>query len=69
MRCEKFLLHEDDETLLYYNPQSAFADNTPKIVVRRGEARAIIARIHEMIGHLGMKRTSVEFSFNLVLRR
>lgn len=47
---------QDNETLLYYNPTSTVSDS-PKVVVKKGEVRRVIERVHELIGHLGQKRT------------
>ncbi|PIO74294.1 hypothetical protein TELCIR_03704 [Teladorsagia circumcincta] len=55
-RCLRFVLADDNETLLYYNPSSSVNDQ-PKVVVKRGEVRRVIERIHDLIGHLGQKRT------------
>ncbi|CAJ0581069.1 unnamed protein product, partial [Mesorhabditis spiculigera] len=55
-KCARFMLSEsDNETLLYYNQNNT--SDEPKIVVKKGEVKRIIERIHELIGHLGMKRT------------
>uniref|UniRef100_A0A9J2PCU0 Integrase zinc-binding domain-containing protein n=1 Tax=Ascaris lumbricoides TaxID=6252 RepID=A0A9J2PCU0_ASCLU len=57
MRCIRFILSwSDGETLLYYNDRSG-SNETPRFVVKKGEVRSILQRVHEMIGHLGMKRT------------
>ncbi|WKY01241.1 hypothetical protein Q1695_015329 [Nippostrongylus brasiliensis] len=57
-RCQRFMLADDNETLLYYNPSSSVNDQ-PKVVVKKGEVRRVIERIHELIGHLGQKRTQI----------
>ncbi|VDM63760.1 unnamed protein product [Angiostrongylus costaricensis] len=57
-RCMRFVLADDNETLLYYNPSSSVNDQ-PKVVVKRGEVRRVIERIHDLIGHLGQKRTQI----------
>ncbi|KAK5982640.1 hypothetical protein GCK32_007010 [Trichostrongylus colubriformis] len=57
-RCLRFVLADDNETLLYYNPSSSVNDQ-PKVVVKRGEVRRVIERIHDLIGHLGQKRTQI----------
>ncbi|KAE9419318.1 hypothetical protein Angca_001697, partial [Angiostrongylus cantonensis] len=57
-RCMRFMLADDNETLLYYNPSSSVNDQ-PKVVVKRGEVRRVIERIHDLIGHLGQKRTQI----------
>ncbi|KJH46144.1 hypothetical protein DICVIV_07792 [Dictyocaulus viviparus] len=54
----RFVLADDNETLLYYNPSSSVNDQ-PKVVVKRGEVRRVIERIHDLIGHLGQKRTQI----------
>ncbi|KAK6742855.1 hypothetical protein RB195_010239 [Necator americanus] len=57
-RCFRFILADDNETLLYYNPSSSVNDQ-PKVVVKKGEVRRVIERIHDLIGHLGQKRTQI----------
>ncbi|KHJ96064.1 hypothetical protein OESDEN_03983 [Oesophagostomum dentatum] len=57
-RCLRFVLADDNETLLYYNPSSSVNDQ-PKVVVKKGEVRRVIERIHDLIGHLGQKRTQI----------
>ncbi|CAI4229107.1 unnamed protein product [Auanema sp. JU1783] len=57
-RCMRFILAEDSETLLYYNPTSSVNDQA-KVVVKKGEVRRVLERIHELIGHLGQKRTQM----------
>ncbi|CAI5445407.1 unnamed protein product [Caenorhabditis angaria] len=57
-RCNRFTVADDNETLLYYNPTSPVNDQ-PKVVVKRGEVRKALERIHELIGHLGQKRTQM----------
>ncbi|EYC21012.1 hypothetical protein Y032_0020g181 [Ancylostoma ceylanicum] len=57
-RCLRFILADDNETLLYYNPSSSVNDQ-PKVVVKKGEVRRVIERIHDLIGHLGQKRTQI----------
>ncbi|GMS87195.1 hypothetical protein PENTCL1PPCAC_9370 [Pristionchus entomophagus] len=53
LRCSRFSMHEDQMTLLY---GSETAEN-PKFVVRKGEAKYVIERVHILIGHVGTKRT------------
>ncbi|CAD6188375.1 unnamed protein product [Caenorhabditis auriculariae] len=57
-RCTRFTLGEDQETLFYCNRTSAINDQ-PKIVVKKGEVRKVLERVHELIGHLGQKRTQI----------
>ncbi|RCN48009.1 hypothetical protein ANCCAN_05948 [Ancylostoma caninum] len=57
-RCLRFILADDNETLLYYNPSSSVNDQ-PKVVVKKGEVHRVIERIHDLIGHLGQKRTQI----------
>ena len=48
----------DNETLMYCNQASSVSD-APKVVVKKGEVRRVIERVHELIGHLGQKRTQM----------
>ncbi|CAB3402557.1 unnamed protein product [Caenorhabditis bovis] len=57
-KCTRFTMADDNETLLYYNPTSPVHDQ-PKVVVKKGEVRKVLERIHELIGHLGQKRTQI----------
>ncbi|PAV88561.1 hypothetical protein WR25_21850 [Diploscapter pachys] len=57
-RCSRYTLADDNETLLYFNPHSTVYDH-PKVVVKKGEVRKVLERIHELIGHLGQKRTQI----------
>ena len=54
LRCVKYALLFDDETLVYINQNGP---QKPRFVVKVGEPASIIGRVHEMIGHLGTKRT------------
>lgn len=55
-RCKCFSMADDGETLLYYNPDNQ-QNAIPKVVVKKGEVRRVLERVHELIGHLGQKRT------------
>ncbi|CAL2037198.1 hypothetical protein CAEBREN_07129 [Caenorhabditis brenneri] len=57
-RCKCFSMADDNETLLYYNPENA-VNAVPKVVVKKGEVRKVLERVHELIGHLGQKRTQM----------
>ncbi|CAO4370105.1 unnamed protein product [Caenorhabditis nigoni] len=57
-RCKCFSMADDGETLLYYNPENN-SRAMPKVVVKKGEVRKVLERIHELIGHLGQKRTQM----------
>ncbi|CCD61613.1 Integrase zinc-binding domain-containing protein [Caenorhabditis elegans] len=57
-RCKCFSMADDRETLLYYNPEKS-ANTIPKVVVKKGEVQKVLERIHELIGHLGQKRTQM----------
>ncbi|CAJ0942419.1 unnamed protein product, partial [Mesorhabditis belari] len=67
LKCNRFLVSEaDNETLLYYNPNNTTEE--PKVVVKKGEVKRVIERIHELIGHLGMKRTQYSIMRKLYWR-
>uniref|UniRef100_A0A1I7T3F6 Integrase_H2C2 domain-containing protein n=1 Tax=Caenorhabditis tropicalis TaxID=1561998 RepID=A0A1I7T3F6_9PELO len=57
-RCKCFSMADDNETLLYYNSENA-VNAVPKVVVKKGEVRKVLERVHELIGHLGQKRTQM----------
>uniref|UniRef100_A0A8R1EIN7 Uncharacterized protein n=1 Tax=Caenorhabditis japonica TaxID=281687 RepID=A0A8R1EIN7_CAEJA len=55
-RCKCFSMADDGDTLLYFNPENAQHNPCPRVVVKKGEVRKVLERVHEIIGHLGQKR-------------
>uniref|UniRef100_A0AC35UEY5 Integrase_H2C2 domain-containing protein n=1 Tax=Rhabditophanes sp. KR3021 TaxID=114890 RepID=A0AC35UEY5_9BILA len=63
-RVSKFAVAEDKQTLLHIPNPHAFAGSldAPRIVLKNTETFNVCRRIHEMIGHLGTKRTQMAIS-------
>ncbi|KHN82969.1 hypothetical protein Tcan_13508 [Toxocara canis] len=68
LRCQNFVL-SDNDTLLYCNP-NCHVDSVsgPRIVVKKGEARAAVKIVHERIGHAGQKQTHMAVAKRLYWR-
>uniref|UniRef100_A0A915B940 Integrase zinc-binding domain-containing protein n=1 Tax=Parascaris univalens TaxID=6257 RepID=A0A915B940_PARUN len=68
LRCQNFLL-ADNDTLLYCNPNCQIDSvSGPRIVVRKGEARTAVKIVHERIGHAGQKQTHMAVAKRLYWR-
>ncbi|GMR41200.1 hypothetical protein PMAYCL1PPCAC_11395 [Pristionchus mayeri] len=55
LRCSRFDMHADDMTLMYKGNEDRVEH--PKFVIKKGEVRGMIERVHTLIGHVGTKRT------------
>uniref|UniRef100_A0A9J2Q3V7 Integrase zinc-binding domain-containing protein n=1 Tax=Ascaris lumbricoides TaxID=6252 RepID=A0A9J2Q3V7_ASCLU len=68
LRCQNFVL-ADNDTLLYCNPNCQVDSvSGPRIVVKKGEARTAVKIVHERIGHAGQKQTHMAVAKRLYWR-
>ncbi|GMT17484.1 hypothetical protein PFISCL1PPCAC_8781, partial [Pristionchus fissidentatus] len=66
LRCGRFSMNEDGMTLMY-GGENVHVDQ-PKYVIRKGEVKDVVERVHTLIGHVGTKRTQAALMKKLYWR-